>query len=373
MKKQLVLLTNNYPSHDNIYANGFIHSRVKFYLEEFDVTVIIWSPRGGDSEYEFENVKVIKRSRQDNICDLIKKIKPSSIAIHFVEGWMLDKIIKPFKGPVNIWVHGVEALGWYRRLFNKYTIRELAGYIYRNTIQLFKLRKIILFSNSNPRVRFIFVSEWMKRITEADTFSKIKYFDIIANPIDTEQFFKKGPKAGLRTKILLIRPFATKKYANDIAVRAIQKLAESSVFDMFDIFIYGDGVLFDKETKAIKEYRNVHLNKKFVPHNEINDLHDQCGIFLSPTRQDAQGVSMCEAMASGLVVITSNNTAIPEFVKNNETGILTNSPEEIADAILKLYDDPGLFESISYNGEKSINSIAGRKSVIERELKLLNR
>ena len=48
------------------------------------------------------------------------------------------------------------------------------------------------------------------------------------------------------------------------------------------------------------------------------------GIFICPTRQDAQGVSMCEAMSSGLVPITLYNTAIPECLPNDERLVNNN-------------------------------------------------
>lgn len=373
--KKLVLLTNNYPSQTNIYANGFIHSRVKYYLKEYDVTVIIWNKNQKEQqqEYTYEKVRVVRMKEQDEICKSINKINPATIAIHFVEGWMLDKIIMPNRCPITIWVHGVEALGWYRRLFNKYTIRELLGYIYRNTYQLYCLSKIIKYSNNHPKVKFVFVSNWMKKIAETDTFTSIKNFEIIPNPIDTTQFVKRGIKSNLRSKILLIRPFASKKYANDIAIKAILELSKAPSFTEYRIDIYGDGAYFDNETKPLREFSNITLHKEFISHDRINEIHDQYGIFLCPTRQDAQGVSMCEAMSSGLVVITSNNTAIPEFVENLKTGILTNNYKEIADSILKLNSDPSLFEQISQSASESINIIAGKEAVIQKELDILNR
>ncbi len=49
------------------------------------------------------------------------------------------------------------------------------------------------------------------------------------------------------------------------------------------------------------------------------------GVFLSPTRMDAQGVMMCEVMASGLLTISSDNTAIPEFIVDEQNGILIDN------------------------------------------------
>ena len=97
----------------------------------------------------------------------------------------------------------------------------------------------------------------------------------------------------------------------------------------------------------------------------------QNGVFLCPTRQDAQGVSMCEAMSSGLVPVTSNNTAIPEFVEDKHSGFLnTNNPVNFADSIEFLLKNPKIFLKISKNASSSIEKICSSKIVAKLELEL---
>jgi len=91
---------------------------------------------------------------------------------------------------------------------------------------------------------------------------------------------------------------------------------------------------------------------------------------LIPTRQDAQGVSMCEAMSSGLVPLTSNNTAIPEYC-NNEVGYLTNNFEELAGAIEDLYSNSDKFLEMSKMTSKYIQNICGNDIVIKKEIDLI--
>ena len=82
---------------------------------------------------------------------------------------------------------------------------------------------------------------------------------------------------------------------------------------------------------------------------------------LIPTRQDAQGVSMCEAMSSGLVPVTSNNTAIPEYVN------------ELKDAIQEMYYSPDIFLKKSKKASQHINKICSPQKVITKELDLIKR
>ena len=75
---------------------------------------------------------------------------------------------------------------------------------------------MIQFSNRNKKIHFAFVSDWMRRVTEIDTgLTKINNYSIIHNGINTQLFNYQKKTAEQRKKILLIRSFNSKKYAND--------------------------------------------------------------------------------------------------------------------------------------------------------------
>ena len=369
--KRLIIITNDYPSKDKIYANAFIHSRTKYYIDKYKVFILVNDKI--DSSYVLDGVNVIRFSNKNLLLSKLNELNPDIIGIHFVRGWMYRPIIKKYNIPIFIWVHGFEALSWHRRIGMIKQLYKIPPYIILNTFQLHMLHKIISYANKKNNIKFIFVSEWMKKITETDAYIKVKNYSIIPNPIDIHQFkfIKKDPK--LRKKILMIRPFGSRKYATDIATEAILQLSKLPLFSDLTFDIYGDGAHFDSDTKKIKMFSNVNLHKTFVPHDLIDKLHLNNGIFLCPTRQDAQGVSMCEAMASGLVVITSNNTAIPEFVKHNTTGLLTNSVDDIVNSIIFLYNHPDKFLVISEQGSADIIKLSGHNSVINKELDLFER
>ncbi|HEG0289572.1 TPA: glycosyltransferase family 4 protein, partial [Campylobacter coli] len=158
-----------------------------------------------------------------------------------------------------------------------------------------------------------------------------------------------------RKKILSIRPFTSRKYANDLSIKAILELSKREFFKELEFFIAGDGVLFDELTNNLKSFKNITLYKGFLTQKEISNLHKKYGIFLNPTRMDAQGVSRDEAMSSGLVPITNNIAAIPEFV-DSECGILVEpeNAKALADAIEFLYKNPNEFMKLSINAAKRV-------------------
>ncbi len=213
----------------------------------------------------------------------------------------------------------------------------------------------------------------MKKITEFDTFTKVKNYSIIPNPIDKSIFSYKEKNQDDRKKILIIRSFSSKKYANDLSVKALRILSKEKWFSELYIEIYGEGIWFQKLTDQLKEFSNIKIFNKYLSQNDIKSKHDEFGVFLCPTRMDAQGVSMCEAMSSGLVPITSNNTAIPEFVKHNFNGLMSkNNPKLIAKNIKKIYQNSDLFLKLSINASKSIIEKSELNVTMNKEIELIN-
>jgi 1,2-diacylglycerol 3-alpha-glucosyltransferase len=86
-----------------------------------------------------------------------------------------------------------------------------------------------------------------------------------------------------------------------------------------------------------------------VPKSELKDLYRVSDIFLTASEVELQGLSIMEAMASGLPVVASNSMAIPELVKDSVNGFLFE-PGNSADAgekILKLINDKALRQKMS--------------------------
>jgi glycosyltransferase involved in cell wall biosynthesis len=367
---RLLILNENYPHLDNLMGDVFVHVRAKEYSKKHYVKVFSYChmPRTVD----YEGIEIVFFNDKEKLVSALKEFNPDRILVHFYQSWMLDSIFMRINIPVTIWVHGYEALGWYRRLFN-YTWYSpvLLNYIKKNTYQQFQFRKMIHFANQTEKIKFVFVSNWMRRITEWDTLCKIKTLSIIPNPIDTEifKYEKKNPE--LRKRILLLRSFGSNKYANDISVKAILLLSKKPFFSDLKFTIIGQGQLFKTLTKPLIHFENIELLEGAIQQRKIPQLHSSHGVFLCPTRQDAQGVSMCEAMSSGLVPITSDNTAIPEFVQDLKSGFLTNNAVEVAGAIELMYYKPELFQAISQQASTFIIQKCSIESIVSKELNLM--
>ncbi len=370
--KKILIITPGYPSNDNIYNNAFVHSRVKQYKKN-DIDVVIFSiNKNNNNNYIYDGFEILQGD-YNKLTLLLKKHFFSKIIIHFGFKKTLQTVVKTSPdSKLLIWVHGVEALGWYRRLF-VFDIKRpyrFLGYIYFNTLQLMYMNRFV--RNTKIDKTFIFVSEWMKNILEKDSFSKgkINQYKIIPNVIDNKVFNYVEKTKKQRLNILSIRPYASKKYANDLSVKTVLELSKKPFFYELNFSFYGDGKLFYKTLKPIKHFSNVKIFQKFLSHQEIAKIHKKNGIMLIPTRQDAQGVSMCEAMSSGLIPLTSKNTAIPEFV-SEKCGYLTKNYKELANAIEEIYYNHKLFFKKSENSSKFIQKKCSPEIVIKKELDVI--
>jgi len=373
-KPKVLVISDDYPSPTDFYGDVFVHTRLKKYLNDFQIQVVGWRKNiESNLVYTYESINVEIYNNKEEFTHAIIQHDPALIVVHFIQTDYMDFLKQTCK-PILVFVHGHEALGWYRRLYEYNSIGALYylwKYIKSNRKQLAGLKRFIQFANTTNNVKFVFVSDWMKRICESDTSVRIKNYEIIPNPIDTDQF-KYVPKSDeTRKKILLIRSFNSRKYANDIAIQAIKILSTKKIFNDLEFAIYGKGYLFDKLTSKIQKFSNVKLYNSFIENQQIPSIHKNYGIFLCPTRQDSQGVSMCEAMSSGLVPVTSNSTAIPEYAENNVSAFLTNSAREIAEQIEYLYQYPTEFRRVSENARKQIMAKCSFEFIIQKEISVM--
>lgn len=363
---KLIILTTGYPEEGDFYRNGFIHQRVLQYIKNgHECTVLVYNRKKEEfREYIFEGVNVLEGG-YSIINSYLNSSNFDRVLVHFINKYIIDLINDIEKDvPIIVWIHGIEALSWKRRLFNLSDI-TFVKYILSNIFHLYYLRRFII---SNTNVKYVFVSNWMKNVMEQDLKIKIKNYKIIPNVINTDLFSYDEKDKDLRKKILIIRNFSSRKYANDISIKALLKLSKKSYFNDLSISIYGKGKYFNKLTKPLQRYKNIEIHEKFLSQKDIALKHKDYGIFLCPTRQDAQGVSMCEAMSSGLVPITSNNTAIPEFASASDGYLTNNSPESIVNSIEELYFNPDIFLTKSKNSSVSINQKCNSNIVIAGEL-----
>lgn len=372
-----LVITPSYPSEEHKYLSGFVHSRIKAYRSNgINVDIAVVYDYLNACKYSFEDINVSRMSYlelRNLLC--IKKYK--RILIHFFD----EKYFNVLQGvdisdtEILVWVHGPETLYWDYPEFvtgyfeEKYKLTE-------TQVEEFKKRdQIIKKLNDMPNIKFVFVSNWIKEKSEELINIKFNNYVVIPNIIDVDLFsFNKKPKNKMKKVFMLRRYDNIDKYAVDISVRTILELSKRPGFNEYEFNIYGNGCVWEKLFKPIMNFKNVHFYRSFYSHEEIAKLHKENGIALFPTRYDAQGVSMCEAGSSGLLVVSSENDAIKEFIPYKDGNIIdTEDYTKYADFIEKVSNDPKLFEKICNDTRKKIVDKCSYDATVKKEIDLLQK
>ncbi|MGP5408487.1 glycosyltransferase [Glutamicibacter ardleyensis] len=372
-RKKNLVLTNVYPSADNLYRNGFVHSRVRRYQEALiDTSVFTLNPRAKIADYTFEGVDV-HVGGEDELRRILMSNEFESILVHFLDENMWNVLRDVVtRTRILVWVHGAEVQPWYRRDFNYANEQE------RDKAKIQSHKRIAfwrdIFKFPHPNIHYIFVSDYFYNEVMEDTeaFLQEWQYSVIHNFVDSDIFNYVDKSIDKRFKILSIRPYASRKYANDLSVEAVRLLSSHPKFAQAEFLFVGDGPLFDEVLEPIRDFANVTVRRSFLSQPEISALHDEYGVFLTPTRMDSQGVSRDEAMSSGLVPVTTAVTAIPEFMDEN-CGILAGgeSSSDMASGIVRLWDDPELFSQMSKNSAQRVRNQCSFDATIGAEVALI--
>lgn len=361
---KIVVATGRYPSKGSPYSHMFVHTRNKHYVKQgHEVIVIV--PSIKETIYSIDGVKVI--------CGPVNKLmgyllKAERVMIHLLlhrlnknlDGGVLYNAILREKIPTLFFIHGVETQtiwGSRRDDIQWKSPKSIARWLYRDLYLINKMKKTLsLFLKDSMPAKFVTPSNWMLKEAESHIgLNLAAKAEVIPNGIDTKHF-KFTDRWEERYKLLSIRPLYYKgKYALDLLLDSSESFDQNA-----KVSIYGKGP--DEEYikhKAADLKCDISLNTVFLDSMEIPHVHSEHGLYLAVTRMDAQGVSMCEAMASGLPVVSFDTCAIPEFIKHGETGLLASAynEQEYAQLVNKLLKDRELFTRIAKAARADLEKI----------------
>lgn len=358
-----LVVTPSYPSSNHLYLSGFVHSRVVAYRRRgLEPTVLCTlGEYKYQCVYEFDGVRVF-RGPVSELLAMLNTHEFEKIGVHFFDehyALAFDRATGNRDCELLLWCHGPETLFWdLPRVNGRYFERPREPSA--ETVQRYRvLEKTMASFERRRRVRWIFVSEWMRERSRALLGLAFERSEVIANTIDTVRFAPVEKSEADRRRVLMIRRYDDeRKYGVDLAVQAILELSRRDGFDQLAFTIVGEGPMHDTLFAPLAKFRNVTYVRRFANHAEIAELHRRHGLALFPTRYDSQGVSACEAASSGLVVVSSASSGVSEFI---DPSLGTLAPENtaagLADAIHRYAFDAEAWKRAS---------VAMRARVVER-------
>jgi glycosyltransferase involved in cell wall biosynthesis len=141
------------------------------------------------------------------------------------------------------------------------------------------------------------------------------------------------------------------------------------------LLMIGGGELYTEVEKKISEpnlSNHVKLLSR-VDNEMLKTLYDAADVFVLPSVNEAFGMVLLEAMASGLPVIASDSGACPELIGN--AGMLFNQGDcaDLAEKVANLMCDRALLEKLSRAGRKRVKDMFSWKEAVNRYLKVYER
>jgi glycosyltransferase involved in cell wall biosynthesis len=138
--------------------------------------------------------------------------------------------------------------------------------------------------------------------------------------------------------------------------------------------IIGEGKLEDDVCALLDEHRLNSKVKRFgwIPHNELPDWLASLKLLILPSSHEGLPNIMLEAMACGTPVLASAVDAIPDVIKDGETGFLLsdNSPACIAEGIVATLSYPNL-RQVAINARNLVESEFCYENVVKMWAALL--
>lgn len=374
---EMAVICTAYPGGKRVYGGEFVQTRVEKYGDLGHRALVIESSLGNERpRLEHSDTADVLRISPQHLGFFIRFLEPTVAAFltHSPSVGTLAELTRVVPQDRQIhWFHGYSVRD-YRRLYFNYTTPELA----RSRGRLDDINRERLSAAAtcfaNPRSTKVFVSEFLRRVAETDTGQKAVNSHVIPNFVDGDffRFAQRTPDQARR--MLLIRSFANRNYANDIAIESIELLSKRPGFNDLQFTIRGFGPEFGPLTERLSDLSNVDVEEGLLSRDAVAILHASHGVFLCPTRFDTQGVSMGEAMASGMVVVTNDTTAIPEYTDPDCSVLVRpDDPVAFADALWELYEHPERLPEMSRRASERVRAQCGLDQTIERELALIEK
>jgi glycosyltransferase involved in cell wall biosynthesis len=122
-----------------------------------------------------------------------------------------------------------------------------------------------------------------------------------------------------------------------------------------------------KSLKRLAKELGIDKNITFidsVPYAEMPDYYRLADLFAISSVMESQSLTVLEAMASGLPLVATNFTALPELVHDGENGFLFEAGDSrmMADKIIKILSDPALAKNMGQRSLEFVKDHADQKT-----------
>lgn len=279
-----------------------------------------------------------KKSKVMRMCEMVFKT--------FRHAKKVDYVLIDTYSTKNFW-YAIVISQLCRILRVKY-IPKLHGGNLPNRIISSKFFSDLIFNNAYTNIA---PSSYLYETFKAAGYTNLRY---IPNTIELE-LYKESPKEFNTPKLLWVRSFA-KIYNPVMAVKVFISLKKE--FPDAKICMVGPKKddSFSKTVKFAKKNEAEVLFTGKLSKPDWIALSKDYNIFINTTHFDNTPISVIEAMALGLPVVSTNVGGIPYLLEHERNALLINDGDDqnMVKQIKRLINEPELAKVLSKNGKESV-------------------
>jgi len=210
----------------------------------------------------------------------------------------------------------------------------------------------------NPRCSiFVAISNKVRTILEDNLKIPPEKIKLIYNGIDTNDFLyeNRNVKNKVKNIVSIGRFTKAKDYPNLLSAFSLLKsLLENERLDVPNLLLVGDGELRNQIEDEVKE-KKLSENVKFLGvRNDISEILKHSDIYVMSSQWEGLSISLIEALASGIPIVTTDAGSNNEIVENNVSGLIVpiKDPEALANGLYKLIIDDQIRKKFSEEASK---------------------
>ena len=169
-----------------------------------------------------------------------------------------------------------------------------------------------------------------------------------------------------KLNIITVARFYQKKKGLDLIEKVSKILIKENINFTWTLVGRNSNLLLEKKfIKNNQNYFNIkkevkNLDEIFFPHSDLIKLYKKNNVYVNLARIESFGVTMIEAIAAGLHVVSFNTRGANEIIVNNQNGYIVNeyNSEDMAKLLMLKFND------------SSFNKIITDKEIMKYDLEV---
>lgn len=209
----------------------------------------------------------------------------------------------------------------------------------------------------------IIISEFEKLLIEKEGF-QIKRFELIPPAVDptefeieTEDVYSKFSIDTSKKRVVLFVGRVDTGKGIDTLIQAGPQILKNAPETVFFIVgpDWGNKEEYENLVHKLKLQNDV-VFAGSLTRKELLSAYKNATLLVLPSRYEAFGIVMIEALAAGIPVVASNTSALPYVIDHEKTGILVtpNDPSALAEGVIRLLKDEKLCAEMGSLGREVV-------------------